>query len=98
MSDKKNLVLFATKHEMRVVCENPSSVMHYVLLCKDEAPKSNNSHNLPLVYLLYCKNSKMYFTTSYIRVYLHYEASNTESTSSPEHPFLTRLLMRTSIP
>ena len=39
MSDKKNLVIFATKSEMREVCENPSSVMHYVLLCKDEAPK-----------------------------------------------------------
>ena len=49
MSDKKNLVLFATKCEMREVCENPSSVMHYVLLCKDEAPKTNTSHNLPLV-------------------------------------------------
>jgi hypothetical protein len=49
MSDKKNLLLFATKSEMREVCENPSSVMHYVLLCKDEAPKTNNSHNLPLV-------------------------------------------------
>ena len=36
MSDNKNLVLFATKSEMREVCENPSSVMHYVLLCKDE--------------------------------------------------------------
>ena len=33
----------------------------------------------------------MYSQTSYLRVYLHYEASNTESTSSPEHPFLTRL-------
>ena len=49
MSYKKNLVLFATKSEMREVCENPSSVMHYVLLCKDEAPKPNTSHNLPLV-------------------------------------------------
>ena len=49
MSDKKNLVLFATKSEMREVCENPSSVMHYVLLCKDEAPTTNTSHNLPLV-------------------------------------------------
>ena len=34
---------------MREVCESPSSVMHYVLLCKDEAPKTNTSHNLPLV-------------------------------------------------
>ena len=49
MSDKKNLVLFATKCEMREVCENPSSVMHYVLLCKDEAPKTNTSHNIHLV-------------------------------------------------
>ena len=48
MSDKKNLVLFATKREMREVCENPFSVLHYVLLCKDEAPKTNTSHNLPL--------------------------------------------------
>ena len=38
MSDKKNLVLFATKSEIRGVCENPSSVLHYVLLCKDNAP------------------------------------------------------------
>ena len=49
MSDKKNLVLFATKSEMREVCENPSSVMHFVLVCKDEAPKPNTSHDLPLV-------------------------------------------------
>ena len=48
MSDK-NLVLLATKSEMREVSENPSSVMHYVRLCKDKAPKSNSSHNLPLV-------------------------------------------------
>ena len=49
MSEKKNLVLFATKSEIRGVCENPSSVLHYVLLCKDNAPKANTSHTLPLV-------------------------------------------------
>ena len=49
MSEKKNLVLFATKSEIREVCENPSSAMHYVHLCKDEAPKANTSHTLPLV-------------------------------------------------
>ncbi len=49
MSEKKNLVLFATKREMREVCENPSSVMHYVLLCKDEATTTNTPHPLPLV-------------------------------------------------
>ena len=41
MSDNKNLVLFATKSEMREVCENPSSVMLYVLLCKDEVARTN---------------------------------------------------------
>ena len=49
MSEKKNLVLFDTKSEIRGVCENPSSVLHYVLLCKDEAPKANTTHTLPLV-------------------------------------------------
>ena len=49
MSDKKNLVLFATKSEIRGVCEKPSSVLHYVLLCKDNAPKANTSYTLPLV-------------------------------------------------
>ena len=49
MSEKKNLVLFATKSEIRGVCENPSSVLHYVLLCKDNEPQANTSHTLPLV-------------------------------------------------
>ena len=49
MSEKKNLVLFATKSEIRGVCENPSSVIHYVLLCKDNATQANTSHALPLV-------------------------------------------------
>ena len=49
MSNKKNLVLLATKREMRQVCENPSSVTHFVLLCKDEAPKTNTFDPLPLV-------------------------------------------------
>ena len=49
MSENKNLVLFATKREMREVCENPSSVLHYVLVCKDNAPQTNTSHTLPLV-------------------------------------------------
>ena len=49
MSENKNLVLFATKHEMSEVCENPSSVLHYVLVCKDNAPQTNTSYTLPLV-------------------------------------------------
>ena len=47
---EKNLILFATKSEMREVCENPSSVMHFVLVCKDGEPTTNTSHELPLVF------------------------------------------------
>ena len=43
---EKNLILFSTKSEMREVCENPSSVMHFVLVCKDGEPKTNTSHKL----------------------------------------------------
>jgi len=49
MSDKKNIVLLATKRDMRQVCENPSSVVHYDLVCKDEAARTNASNHLPLV-------------------------------------------------
>ena len=47
---EKNLVLLATKREMREVCENPSSVIHYVLLCKDGVAKTNTPNPLPLVF------------------------------------------------
>ena len=80
VSDKKNLVLFATKSEMREVCENPSSVMHYVLLCKDEAPKTNTSHNLPLVLSSLLQEFKDVFPDELSPGYLHYEALNTKST------------------
>src|SRR5215216_6272348 len=46
---EKHLALFATKSEMREVCDNPSSVMHYVLVCKDEVAKTNDHNPLPLV-------------------------------------------------
>ena len=91
MRDKKNLVLFATKNEMREVCENPSSVMHYVLVCKDEAPKANTYHDLPLVLSSLLQEFQDVFPDELppglppLRGIVH------ESTSSPEHHFLTRL-------
>ena len=91
MSEKKNLVLFATKSEIRGVCENPSSVLHYVLFCKDNAPKANTSHTLPLVLCSLLQESKMFSPTSYLRDYLHYEASSTASTSSPKHLYQKKL-------
>ena len=91
MSEKKNLVLFATKSEIRGVCENPSSVLHYVLVCKDNAPQTNTSHTLPLVLSSLLQEFQDVFLMSYLRVYLLYEALSTESTSSPEHLFRTKL-------
>ena len=35
---------------MREVCENPSSVIHFVLLCKDDVAKTNTPNPLPLVF------------------------------------------------
>ena len=47
---EKDLVLFSIKSEMREVCENPLSVMHFVLVCKDGESNTNNSRDLPLVF------------------------------------------------
>ena len=49
MSEKKNFVLYATKSEIGGVCENPSSVLHYVILCKDNETQANTSRTLSLV-------------------------------------------------
>ena len=38
-----------TPQEGEVVVENPSSVLHYVHVYKDNAPQTNTSHTLPLV-------------------------------------------------
>ena len=34
---------------MREVCENPSSAIHYVLVCKNEVARTNTSNPLSLV-------------------------------------------------
>ena len=91
MSEKKNLVIFSTKSEIRGLCENPSSVLHCVLMCKDNAPQNKTSHTLPLVLSSLLQEFQDVFPMSYLRVYLLYEALSTESTSSPEHLFRTKL-------
>jgi hypothetical protein len=48
MSDK-NLVLLATKRDLRDVSEIPLSVLHFILVCKGEAVRTNASQHLPLV-------------------------------------------------
>ena len=88
---EKNLILFATKSEMREVCENPSSVMHFFLVCKDGEPKTNTSHELPLVFQSLLQEFQDVSLMSYLRVYLLYEALSIESTSSPERPYQTKL-------
>ena len=76
---------------MREVCENPSSVMHFVLVCKDGEPKTNTAHELPLVFQSLLQESKMFSPMSYLRVYLLYEALSIESTSSPQRPYQKKL-------
>jgi hypothetical protein len=66
MSDKKNLVLFATKSEMREVCENPSSVMHYVLLCKDMTTLDTTKN---IAYMYICE---VISNANYAIIYLCY--------------------------
>lgn len=91
MSDKTNLVLFATKREMREVCENPSSVLHMSYCARTRHQKLTPLTIYLWCSLLYCKNFKMFSPMSYLQVYLHYEASSTASTSSPERHIQTRL-------
>lgn len=47
MSAQKDVVLLATKRDLRQVSERPSHVLHFVLLYKDEAILPNGSHALP---------------------------------------------------
>ena len=88
---EKKLILFATKSEMREVCENPSSVMHFVLVCKDGDTKTNTIHELPLVFQSLLQEFQDVSLMSYLRVYLHFEALSIESTSSLERHFQTKL-------
>ena len=91
MSENKNLVLFATKREMREVCQNPSSVLHYVLLCKDNAPQANLSHSSSSVVFSFAEISRCFprqatsGTTSTMR---HQEPHrpHPQSTSSEQSP------------
>ena len=88
---EKNLVLLATKREMREVCENPSSVIHFVLLCKDEVAETNNPNPLPLVFSNLLQELKDIVPDELPPVSLLYVALNIGSTSSSEHLFRTRL-------
>lgn len=47
MSANKDIVLLATKRDMREVCENPSHILHFVLFYKDEVILPYDSQPLP---------------------------------------------------
>lgn len=49
MRDKRDLVILATKRDSRDVSESPSTVLPFVLVCKDEVVRTNTSQHLPLV-------------------------------------------------
>ena len=69
-SERHKPKLSASKSEIRGVCENPSSVLHYVLLCKDNATQSKNSHALPLVLSSLLQEFQDVFVTPSMRLYL----------------------------
>ena len=49
MRDMRDIVLLATKRDLRDVSKSPSTVLHYVLVCKDDVVRTNPSQHLPLV-------------------------------------------------
>ena len=80
MRDMSDIVLLATKIDLRDVSESPSTVLHYVLVCKDDV-YGRTLHNIFLLcYLVCCRNSKMFFPMSYLWDFLHFMESNTAST------------------
>ena len=48
MSEKMESVLIATKSELREVQENPSTILHYVLICKGPPSETNDLTTIPL--------------------------------------------------
>ena len=88
---EKNLILFATKSEMREVCENPLNVMHFVLVCKDGAPTTNTAHELPLVFQSLLQEFQDVFPDELPPGLPRLRGMSIESTSSPECHFQTKL-------
>ena len=83
ISLNKDIVLLATKSEMREVFKHPSQTLHFVLLYKDEVILPNDSQPLPRLSPLFYMNLRMSFPPNYLRDYLHYVALSTASTSYP---------------
>ncbi|KAK1694773.1 hypothetical protein QYE76_011470 [Lolium multiflorum] len=81
-------VLLATKSEMREVHHNPSTTLHYVLICKGPS-ETNDLTNIPSSLLSLLKDFQDVFPTSYLMDYHRFGASSTASTSYPALPFQT---------
>ncbi|KAK1650599.1 hypothetical protein QYE76_068404 [Lolium multiflorum] len=68
MSERKS-VLLATKSEWREVKDNPSTTLHYVLICKGPSSETNDLTNIPSCLLSLLKEFQDVFPTSYLMDY-----------------------------
>ncbi|KAK1572649.1 hypothetical protein QYE76_018789 [Lolium multiflorum] len=65
MSERKS-VLLATKNEWREVQHNPSTILHYMLICKGPSAETNDLTNIPSSLLSLLKEFQDVFPTSYL--------------------------------
>ncbi|KAK1679241.1 hypothetical protein QYE76_040089 [Lolium multiflorum] len=88
MSERKS-VLLATKSEWREVKDNPSTTIHYVLICKGLSSETNDLTNIPSSLFSLLKEFQDVFPTSYLMDYHRFGASSIASTSYPALPYQT---------
>ncbi|KAK1616880.1 hypothetical protein QYE76_022397 [Lolium multiflorum] len=88
MSERKS-VLLATKSEWREVKDNPSTTIHYVLICKGLSSETNDLTNIPSSLLSLLKEFQDVFPDELPHGLPPLRASSTASTSYPALPFQT---------
>ncbi|KAK1697600.1 hypothetical protein QYE76_014297 [Lolium multiflorum] len=88
MSERKS-VLLATKSEWREVQANPSTILHYVLICKGPSSATNDLTNIPSSLLSLLKEFQDVFPDELPHGLPPLQASSTASTSYPALPFQT---------
>ncbi|KAK1648987.1 hypothetical protein QYE76_066792 [Lolium multiflorum] len=82
-------VLLATKSEMREVHHNPSTTLHYVLICKGPSEETNDLTNIPSSLLSLLKEFQDVFPDELPMDYHRFGASSIASTSYPALPYQT---------
>ncbi|KAK1646883.1 hypothetical protein QYE76_064688 [Lolium multiflorum] len=88
MSERKS-VLLATKSEWREVKDNPSTTIHYVLICKGLSSETNDLTNIPSSLLSLLKEFQDVFPDELPHGLPPLRASSIASTSYPALPYQT---------